>query len=402
MQPWVALLATFTFGPVVAMWVTFGIAVDSINKIVRVEAARKDVIIPVRWGIYSKKGLYWYSRRRRDRRSYLYGSYCGLLASLPIVVYAQSVVPLVIFMLGGALVTEFIMIESLAIAIQDAAEPPFTVVRTDPALVSDANERRVVLDCVGYFIRGAIAITIAFSYLISVMAFADERFGPKPGVLDLLSFFASLFLSLLSPWLYYKYFLRRKYVTVRAMVALTSALNSAPDPEPDPYHPHPLRLVDPSLPLRESMSRAVLCLEEIGRRLTASQVGGMHPIAVVMWTISDRMLNFLKSPTSLKGELTLPMRQTLRAALAILAGPKDPGIYSSILDGDEALDADWSGRAGKSGNAASVRFVSTIEHLERLQKGTVSIAIIIALIALVTLAGLGKVDWKDALDRVFG
>jgi hypothetical protein len=402
MPSWVAVLLTAVAGIPFSL-AAAGIFISSnIRKIQGIEVAKPDFVILRRWGLWSKPGFHWYFRRSRDRRCFLYGILGGLLAALPIVLYSQSVVLAILVPVVGAILAEALSVLGLDYVGRPRRDVYFAVVEIPCELVAWKNRLRVARDGATYLQHCVVTSLIGSLYFLAVTLTAGNRLGPRPGVLAGLSGVTAQILGPILSILVVMLWWNRKFVVTRTQMAITAALLANADSESSDELEAPVRLADASYQVRKRLTEVASLLPIVARRLANSHsaIPITHPLAVVLWGVSDRIVRYLGTPASLTAEVPNELIALLKHTSAVMAGPNRPDAYKELITDDAIFEADWSNRMGGSGSRAIGRFVAAVEHVDRVRKGTVALAIVAAIVIVTILAATGHVNLEKAVVSI--
>jgi hypothetical protein len=396
---WAALLLTYTVGLVFSIVVACFGAAQALRHAVQSETAQADFSELHDAGVWSRAGLRWYLRWRRDRAGLTYGFFAGLAAVFPILTFQESPFAAAVALIGGPLLTEIGVLCCLNAISRSTTDHRFVDFSLTGDQVSHANQQRVTLDRADYRLRCGATIAVGVLYTIAPRG---ARLLAEPGRLTNIAANVSVYLPFLIVYLICRFW-KRTFVAVHTLMTLTQVLQTGPDRDPQLTDAPPLRIGDAGHRLRRSLVRTAKQLDNIGKRVSAtSRPPASHPLPVIMWSAADEIRGFLRSPQSLTGTLTPRMRELMVALLAALAGPADDLVYQKIVADQDAFDADWSARTGGLADRLSARLIATSDHLEHLKRGVFALAVIGVLVAGAVLGAIGKIEFKDLAEIVAG
>ncbi|BEL06069.1 hypothetical protein Q0Z83_042600 [Actinoplanes sichuanensis] len=399
MAAWAALLLTYTVGMVFSIGVACFGAVQALKHTVQAEMARPDFADLSDAGVWSRAGLRWYLRWRRERTGLLYGLLTGMGVAAPILVVRESEFTAAVAVIGGALLTEIGVLCCLNAVSRPVTDHRLVDFSLTGDQVSQAHRQRVTFDRVDYRLRCGATIAVGVLYMIAPRS---SHLQAEPGVLTLVAVNASLYLPFVIVYLACRFW-KRTFVVAHTLMALTDILRTEPDRDPQPTDAPPLRIADAGHLLRSRLARTARQLDDIGKRVTAtSRPPARHPLPVIMWSAADEIRAFLRSPQSLTGRLTPRMRELTVALLVVLAGPADDAVYQTIVADPDAFDADWSARHGGFADRLSARIIAVSDQLEHVKRGVFALAVVGVIVTGAVLYMVGKVEFKDLAEIVAG
>ncbi|MCW2143938.1 hypothetical protein [Actinoplanes cyaneus] len=231
---------------------------------------------------------------------------------------------------------------------------------------------------------------------------AAPRADRLPAELDALTRFAveaTLYLPIVIAVMAWRFW-KRTFVVVHTLPMITAVLHTVPDPKPSLDTPHPMRVPDAGHQLRDRLAVMAKHLDKIGKRVAATTgTRAGHPIPVLMWSASDEIAAFLRSPQSLSGELTPRIQELTLAVLVVLTGPAvDDVAYKTIVADPAVFDADWSARRGGTAARLVARLVAVSDNLEHLKKAVIAAAIVGTVLTVAVLTVQGTIELKDAAE----
>ncbi|SDT80451.1 hypothetical protein [Actinoplanes derwentensis] len=396
---WAALLLTYTVGLTFSIGVTGVLMSEMAAWMVKAERSRPEFTALRSAGVWSRAGLRWYLQPRRELLRVLTFPFASSMIFLPLMFLQESRFTVGLALFTTVVATEIGILSAVTIVSRAGTDRRFTDFSLTGDQVSETDQQRAAFARAEYRLRCGAAIAVAVVYTIAPRG---DRIPAELDVLTRAAAEATLYLpavvALLAWW-----FWKRAFVVVHTLPTITAVLTTEPDPDPALDSPHPVRVPDAGHQLRDRLTVMAAHLDKIGKRVAAtSGTRSGHPLPVLMWSASDEIAAFLRSPQSLSGELTPRIRELVVAVLVVLTGPAGDIAYKTIVADPAVFDADWSARRGGAAARLSARLVAVSDNLEHLKKAMIAAAIVGTVVTVVVLTVQGTMELKDAAEIFAG